>query len=419
MNIKISSIHIGERRRQDYENIPELAASIERIGLIHPIVLDQDNNLVVGGRRLRAYIYLGLDEIEVTYKNDLTELDLRIMELEENIERDDLTWHEKIISRKEIHELKMEQHKGDKDKDGYETEGWTQEHTAELLNISPGTLADNLSHAEVIEQIPELKDLPTEKESKQVLKDYSRQIKIQDMLDDGTLALPTDFDFKAAYMIGDAIAGMSKLPAEHPSILFAEVDTPYGVDLNKLREDRINYEEWDEEEFDQLTYEAAAFTYQALAPDSWCIWWFAWVHYEEVKATLAKVGFILDRVPIVWNKSGRKNTSSRPDLYLARGYEQCFVCRKGNPNLPGAGRSNVFNYPPPDKGERIHPTQRPVGLIRDLCRTFTIPGATILSPFLGSGNTIISAYQEGMKCFGWDLSEATRLDYLQNVGRLK
>ncbi len=419
MITKIDSIHIGERFRKEYKDITELAESIQRVGLIHPIVIDQDNNLVAGGRRLRAYIYLNKDEIEATLIADLTKLDRRVIELEENIQRQDLEWHELIASRAEIHRLKVDQHKDDKDKDGYETEGWTQEHTAELLNISPGTLADNLSHAEVIEQIPELKDLPTEKESKQVLKDYSRQIKIQDMLDDGTLALPTDFDFEAAYMIGDAIAGMSKLPTEHPSILFAEVDTPYGVELNKLREDRINYEEWDEEEFDQLTYEAALFTYQALAPDSWAIWWFAWVHYEEVKATLAKVGFILDRVPIVWNKSGRKNTSSRPDLYLARGYEQCFVCRKGNPNLPGAGRSNVFNYPSSDKGTRIHPAQRPVGLIRDLLRTFTIPGATVLSPFLGSGNTIIAAYQEGMKAFGWDLSEATRLDYLQNVGRLK
>ena len=220
-------------------------------------------------------------------------------------------------------------------------------------------------------------------------------------------------------MIGDAIAGMAKLPSEHPSILFAEVDTPYGVDLNKLREDRINYEEWSEEEFDQLTYEAAAFTYQALAPDSWCIWWFAWVHYEGIKATLNKVGFVLDKVPIIWNKSGHKSTSSRPDLYLARGYEQCFVCRKGNPVLYGAGRSNVFNYPSPDVGVRIHAAERPIGLIRDLCRTFALPGATVLSPFLGSGNTIIAAYQEGMKCFGWDLSEATRLDYLRNVGRLK
>ena len=420
MITKIESIFVGERRRQDYENIPELAASIQRVGLIHPIVLDQDNNLVVGGRRLRAYIYLGLDEIEVTYKNDLTELDLRIMELEENIERDDLTWHEKILSRKEIHELKMEQHKGDKDKDGYETEGWTQEHTAELLNISPGTLADNLSHAEVIEQIPELKDLPTEKESKQVLKDYTRQIKIQDMLDDGTLALPTDFDFEAAYMIGDAIAGLKALPDAHPSFLFAEVDTPYGVELNKLREDRINYEEWEpEKEFPDNTQQAIQEVYRVLAPDSWCIWWFAWKHSELVKTILNKVGFVLDKVPIIWNKGGHKSTSSRPDLYLARGYEQCFVARKGSPTLYGAGRSNVFNYPQPDQGIRIHPAERPVGLIRDLLRTFALPGATVLSPFLGSGNTIIAAYQEGMKCFGWDLSESTRLDYLQNVGRLK
>ena len=419
MITKISSIHIGDRFRKEYKDIQQLAESIQRIGLIHPILLDQDYNLVAGGRRLRAYVYLEREDIEATFQRDLTELDRRIIEVEENIQRQDLEWHELIALRAEINRLKMDQHKDDKDEDGFEVEGWNQIKTAELLGISRGTLADNLSHARVIEQIPELKNLPTEKESKQVLKGYSRQIKVQEMLDDGTLELPKDFDFERAYMIGDALAGLKALPDEHPSFLFAEVDTPYGIELNKLREDRINYEEWDQEEFDGKTREAVEQVYRVLAPDSWCVWWFAWTHMGTVNAALTQAGFTLDKVPIIWNKSGHKSTSSRPDLYLARGYEQCFVAYKGHPVLYGAGRSNVFNYPQPDEGSRIHPAQRPVGLIRDLLRTFAIPGATVISPFLGSGNTIIAAYQEGMKAFGWDLSEATRLDYLQNVGRLK
>lgn len=422
MITKISSIHIGSRFRQEYKDIPQLAESIQRIGLIHPILLDQDNNLVAGGRRLRAYIYLDKDEIECTLKEDLTELDRRIIEVEENIQRQDLEWHELIALRAEVDKLMMEQHKDDKSEDGYEVQGWTQNESADLLGISHGTLADNLSLLKAIEQIPELKNLTTEKEAKQVLKEYSRYIHIQEMLDDGTLELPKDFDFEKAYQIGDAIEEMSihnSVADNNPSVLFAEVDTPYGVDLNKLREDKINYEEWSKEEFEPKTIAAAREVYRELAPDAWCIWWFAWVHSETVKMALNSVGFTLDKVPIIWTKTGHKSTSSRPDLYLARGYEQCFVCRKGNPTLYGAGRSNVFNYPAPDQATRIHPAERSVGLIRDLLRVFAVPGATILSPFLGSGNTIIAAYQEGMKCFGWDLSEATRLDYLQNVGRLK
>jgi len=427
MKIPIDSIIIGERFRKEYKDIPKLAESIKRIGLIHPILIDQDNTLVAGGRRLRAYIYLDREEIEVTLQTNLTELDKRIIELEENVQRENLDWQEVINSRAEIHRIMVERYESEnKDEDGFITgqEGkqvnrWTQRQTADMLGIAEQTLANDLSHFNAMQSIPSLSDFDTQQDSRRAFKKVTNYVETQQMLADGTLELPTDFDSEAMYQIGDALEGMSVLGEENPSILFAEVDTPYGIDLDKLREGKINYEEWKKEEFEEKTTTAASLVFKTLAKDSWCIWWFAWAHYEVIKATLNSVGFVLDKVPLIWNKQGHKHTSSRPDLYLARGYEQCFVCRKGTPVLPGAGRSNVFNYPPPDEGERIHPAQRPVGLIRDILRTFTIPGATVLSPFLGSGNTIIAAYQEEMKCFGWDLSELTKVDYLKNVAGLK
>lgn len=59
-------IRIGERDRSDLGDIAELAASIAAVGLLHPIVITADNDLVAGGRRLAAIRSLGWTETPVT-----------------------------------------------------------------------------------------------------------------------------------------------------------------------------------------------------------------------------------------------------------------------------------------------------------------------------------------------------------------
>jgi len=83
-----------DSQRKSPRGIEELMDSIKRIGLIHPIVLDDDDTLIVGGNRLEAYRRLGKDKIPVTYRKDLDEADSKIIELEENVRRADLTWQE-------------------------------------------------------------------------------------------------------------------------------------------------------------------------------------------------------------------------------------------------------------------------------------------------------------------------------------
>jgi ParB/RepB/Spo0J family partition protein len=64
MLIQISRIKVGERRREEMGDVAGLAESIKRHGLLQPIVVDGDLNLVAGGRRLRACQLLGWDKIE-------------------------------------------------------------------------------------------------------------------------------------------------------------------------------------------------------------------------------------------------------------------------------------------------------------------------------------------------------------------
>ena len=64
MIIAISEIKVGERIRRELKDIKQLTENISQVGLIHPISIDSEFNLLCGLRRLEACKLLGWTEIE-------------------------------------------------------------------------------------------------------------------------------------------------------------------------------------------------------------------------------------------------------------------------------------------------------------------------------------------------------------------
>jgi len=95
----IAAIRQGSRFRQDLGDIEGLAASIDEIGLLHPVVVRPDGTLIAGVRRLAACKLLGWREIPVTVV-DITKI-LR-GEHDENVCRKDFTWSEAVAIKREI-----------------------------------------------------------------------------------------------------------------------------------------------------------------------------------------------------------------------------------------------------------------------------------------------------------------------------
>lgn len=58
-----------------------------------------------------------------------------------------------------------------------------------------------------------------------------------------------------------------------------------------------------------------------------------------------------------------------------------------------------------NKRKNIHPTQKPVDLIRYLIRTYTNPGDIVLDNCMGSGTTAIAAMREGRDYIGFEKDE--------------
>jgi ParB family transcriptional regulator, chromosome partitioning protein len=82
----IKNINSNNRLRKKPTNIESLASSIENIGLLHPVVLDENNNLIAGYRTIKAYEHLGRTEISYRRVNVQNALQ---GEYDENVERAD------------------------------------------------------------------------------------------------------------------------------------------------------------------------------------------------------------------------------------------------------------------------------------------------------------------------------------------
>lgn len=115
MNIQLADIKVNGRFRKDLGDIRALASSIAELGLMHPIVINEDNQLIAGQRRLEACKLLAWKEIPVTV---LSIKEIVTGELHENIARKDFTMSERFAILDEIERQrighKISKAKGDK-----------------------------------------------------------------------------------------------------------------------------------------------------------------------------------------------------------------------------------------------------------------------------------------------------------------
>ena len=100
MKIPISQIKIEredankKRFRRDLGAIQEMVESLKKHGLIQPVVIEPTEDgykLVAGERRITAAAYLGWQEIECTFRENLSDVQRKELELEENIQRRELS----------------------------------------------------------------------------------------------------------------------------------------------------------------------------------------------------------------------------------------------------------------------------------------------------------------------------------------
>ena len=135
MDISLKEIWIDRANRQRKELvIDDLLESIPRNGVLVPIILlpeegpaGQPYKLIAGERRYTASTKLGLPTIPARMLPELSAVEQRVVEFEENLRRKDLGWQDQCLAMAGLHEVLTQQHGSE----------WNYTKTAENLGYSP------------------------------------------------------------------------------------------------------------------------------------------------------------------------------------------------------------------------------------------------------------------------------------------
>jgi DNA modification methylase len=141
--------------------------------------------------------------------------------------------------------------------------------------------------------------------------------------------------------------------------------------------------------------------------------------FPSLRSGMKQAGFYYSQM-IIWLKN--QPVMSRKD-YLSQ-YELIAYGWFGKHKTERSKSKNVIYYPRPSKS-KLHPTQKPIGLLRRIIPDSTKIGDIIYDPFLGSGSTAIASHHLGRKCIGIELDESyveisiARLEKLTGVKAVK
>lgn len=139
-NIEITQIYSsGNVRNEKDDSILELMESIEKNGLIQPIAVRKTSKgyeVIAGHRRLEAVKRLGEPFIECTIIEDCDDQSRYLLQVEENIQRKQMSAYELV----KVFDILLEKF------------GWNDKQIAKMLHKSPQWVSDNRYAVKLLEK---------------------------------------------------------------------------------------------------------------------------------------------------------------------------------------------------------------------------------------------------------------------------
>jgi ParB-like chromosome segregation protein Spo0J/DNA modification methylase len=464
VEIPVDSVKVIDRAREELTGISDLADDITSMGLLYPILVNEDFRLLEGGRRLAAYKHLQCPTIPARVLPNINDDDALIIELIGNSSREPFKWFEELDIKAKLHRYWVEQAK---------PASWGYRETAEKLKVSLGGLSTDLSIAEAIKAFPELKEAETKRKAQDLYKrmvDQVRSIKAIEKLPDEDKAnlarllghVPPELLPKENKDLPKAIrpdtppefssdtgketprcssteqestengSSMKKLPDHkyaiaswedfipqipNNSVGLVELDPPYAIEFNETYGKTGNIAskatDWTVDKLKDHMRRLLPMLYDKLIDNSWVICWTGKEHWQWINEGAAQCGF-KTQSPGIWVKTGGSCNSARTTM--VSNYEVFLLFRKGVPQfnlnsfpaaLTGIESENAHN--------RVHQWEKPVALYDYFIKQLGRPEAIFLSPFAGSGNSMLSAAINKMIPFGCDEEQKYVYYFYQNM----
>lgn len=427
--VNLADIFIGQRRRKDYGNIEELAKDFRDNGQITAITLRPPNEedksdpeykgqtwaLVAGGRRIAAATHLNWTSIRAVDREHMDPLKHRVLELAENLARKDMSFVEIVQAKQEMFLLRKEQNPE-----------ITQAEVAKEIGETAANFSRDLRVAEVIEQRPELKQASSKKAviRQAVMAEHFEARALRDEVTGNNYMIQLADRLKTM----DARDWLMTLPEQFADLCIP--DLPYGIDHfsqgHKTDAGEGGISEFDDSEgvsLDLFT-DLVPKMIRATKQSGWIICFMSEANYEFLKNLFHQCcrkhyeyfdqhegsedcdyGKV-EEPRWIWYRPNSNNNPRFPEIHAKNLYEHILVFNRGNGKLLRPC-GNLLPYDA-EYGNRIHATQKPLELLKDIISRVTLPGETVIDPCFGSGAHLAAGAALARDIYGCDTNEAIR-----------
>lgn len=452
--VEIKQIKVSERGRKDLGDIQSLAASIADQGLISPILLNQNNELVAGERRLRSHELLGLQHVAVVYRETLTPSQLTELELEENQMRKAMQWHEEVRLIVKAHKLKS--YEGSKDAlsprevaiiESTGAKVWGQEQTGRLMGVAAGQVSMALHVYDYIQSGDEeilaassisaaykillkrreddatkqraqavVDSLPTPKPSSSSSGGLGGDIfsitdtkavtaspgeEVREHLGD-TAEIP----LSSMFIRGNCLDHMKTV--EDGTFHHIITDPPYAIDMSNLDTmENIKDVTATHQVVDNLDLlkEFITKARRIVKPTGFMLMWADVSHFEKILRWGEDAGWKMQRWPLIWHKLHPCQNNAAA-YNTTKDFEVCIKFRNTEALLANQGGSSILSCDgSADAKMYNNPFSKPFDLWQWLMKKVTIPGQLVYDPFGGEFSMARAAINCGLNPISVEVDE--------------
>lgn len=372
------------RQRRTLSNIDNLADSISRLGLIQPIVVTPDLILVAGERRITACKALGWDSIPAQLTTDLDSTTLHLIELEENIKREDLTWQEQHDAMMEYYRLRRESEPQ-----------ISMEKVAEAIGVTRPSIVQH-----VLVDRYRSNPMVANAEGFATARNVAQRLHERARADEGITQPLTGNVYTSEVLTGNFHEWVQTYSG--PKFNIIHCDFPYGINQQTSGQAAVKtlgaYDDspdvyW--ELLRTLTLELDRF----CAPSAHMIFWLS-TNIEIMSRTweLLKLldGFKFDEVPLIWMKSDGKGIAPDTNRRFRRVYEVAFFGWRGDRKLRNLKDNSISA---PTERER-HPHEKSEVALSHFLSGIVDGNSRLFDPTCGSGSALRAGKSLGAAVFG-------------------
>ena len=376
------------------EQVDMIINSIREFGFNQPIVIDKNNEIIVGHGRYLAALKMGMQEVPIIRKENLTEEQVKAYRLADN-KLNESGWNIPLV---------IEELKGLSD-EMISLTGFDKS----ILGLEEDEFDAEAEYGKIVEPVSKLGDLYQLGDHRLMCGDSTKEEDVEKLMDGklGNLIFTdppynVDYDYNVIYGIAEKIDGRER-------------KKKFAGSTQKIFNDKMSNEEC------MKFYTAVLKNLHKFTENNTCIyWWYASKNDFLNRKSFRDAGWNISQ-DLIWVKNGPVFSMGQDYHGM---YEPCmFGWKKGETHFTNkkyAKYKDAFNLDDLNFDEFLnllnvwfqkrdntssyeHPTQKPVRLTERALKKNSKDGDIVVDFFGGSGSTLIGCEQARRKCYMMEL----------------